>query len=153
MERPLPWTGLGIRDVQILNITKVTVMYITSGNQIPHISTPVAPLTRLNSCIRSLWTEIFHDNLTLPKSTEKCWLELDLNSHLRDTNPPLYLLSYRVHRDWRRVFIQIKCTRYSRDNLTLIHERMCSISILFQHMYIMYTVYLWGWFWNYISIL
>ena len=29
-------------------------------------------------------------------------------------------------------FIQFKCTRYSRDNLTLIHERMCSVSILFQ---------------------
>ena len=30
-------------------------------------------------------------------------------------------------------FIQFKCTRYSRDNLTLIHERMCSVSILFQN--------------------
>ena len=29
-------------------------------------------------------------------------------------------------------FIQLKRTKYSRDNLTLIHERMCSISILFQ---------------------
>ena len=66
-----------------------------------------------------LWTEIFHDNLTLPKSAEKCWLERDLNSHLRDTRPPLYLLSYRVHGDWRRVLIQLKCMRYSRDNLTL----------------------------------
>ena len=41
----------------------------------------------------------------------------------------LYLLSYRVHRDWTWVFIQFKCTRYSRDNLTLIHERMCRISV------------------------
>ena len=30
-------------------------------------------------------TNIFQDNLTLPKSTGKCWLERDLNSHLRDT--------------------------------------------------------------------
>ena len=55
----------------------------------------------------------------MPKSTEKRWLERDLNSHFRDTVPPLYLLSYRVHRDWRRDFIQFKCTRYSRANLTL----------------------------------
>ena len=27
--------------------------------------------------------KFFHDNLTLPKSTEKCCLERDLNSHLR----------------------------------------------------------------------
>ena len=73
----------------------------------------------------------FHDNLTLPKSAEKCWLQQYLNSHLRDTGLPLYLLSYRVHRDWRRVFIQFKCTRYSRDNLTLIHERMCSVVFFF----------------------
>ena len=33
----------------------------------------------------------------------KSWLELDLNSHLRDSGPPLYLLSYRANRDWRRV--------------------------------------------------
>ena len=71
----------------------------------------------------------FHKNLTLPKSTEKCWLERHLNSHLRDTGPPLYMLSYRVHRDWRRVFIQIKRTRYSRDNLTLIHERRVQIPL------------------------
>ena len=76
---------------------------------------------------------IFHDNLTLPKSTEKCWLKRDLNSHLRDTCPPLFLLSCRVHRDWRRVFIQLKRKRYSPDNLTLIHERMCSFSFLFQN--------------------
>ena len=75
----------------------------------------------------------FHDNLTLPKSTEKGWLKRDLNSLLRDTGPPVYLLSYRVHRDWTRVFIQLKCTRYSRDNWTFIHERMCSVSILFQN--------------------
>ena len=31
----------------------------------------------------------FHDNLTLPKSTEKSLLERALNSHLRDTGPPL----------------------------------------------------------------
>ena len=30
-------------------------------------------------------------------------------------------------------FIQFKCTRYSCDNFTLIHERMCSVSILFQN--------------------
>ena len=29
-------------------------------------------------------------------------------------------------------FIQFKCTRYSRDNLKLIHERICSVSIPFQ---------------------
>ena len=73
--------------------------------------------------------KFFHDNLTLPKSTEKRWLEWDLKLHLRDTGPPLYLLSYRVHRDWRRVFIQLMCTRYDHINLTLIHERMCSVSI------------------------
>ena len=70
------------------------------------------------------WTEIFYDNLTLPKLTEKCWLERGLKSHLRDTGSPLYLLSYRLHRDLRRVFIQFKCTKYYRDNLTLIHERI-----------------------------
>ena len=69
--------------------------------------------------INNSWRKTFHDNLTLQKSIEKCWLERDLNSHIRDTGPPLYLLSYRVHRDWRRVFIQFKYTRYSRDNLTL----------------------------------
>ena len=42
--------------------------------------------------------ETFH-KLTLPKSTEKCWLEWDLNSHLWDTGLPVYLLSYWVHRD------------------------------------------------------
>ena len=47
-----------------------------------------------NHGLSQLWTEIFHDNLTLPKSTEKCWLEWDFNSHLRDTGPPLYLLGY-----------------------------------------------------------
>ena len=55
-----------------------------------------------------------------------------MNSHLWDTCPPLYLLNYRVHRDWRRVFIQLKCTRYSCGNFTLIHERMNSGSVLFQ---------------------
>ena len=65
-------------------------------------------------------------NLTLPKSTEKCWLERDLNSHLRDTGPPLYLLSYRVHRESRRAFIQFKYTRYSRDHLTL-SMRECAV--------------------------
>ena len=52
---------------------------------------------------RYTWSETFHDNLTLPKSTEKCRLERDLNSHLRDTGLLLYLVSYWVHRDWRRV--------------------------------------------------
>ena len=53
------------------------------------------------------WTEISHDNLTLTRSTEKCWLERDLNSHLQDTGPPLYLLNYRIHRDWRRVLYDL----------------------------------------------
>ena len=53
--------------------------------------------------LRETWAENFRDNVTLLKSTEKCWLERNLNSHLRDTGPPLYLLSYRVHRDWRSV--------------------------------------------------
>ena len=87
-------------------------------------------------------------------------------------------LSYRVHRDWKRVFIQLKCTRYSCDNLTLIHERMFSVSILFQNHLQRYTwteffnynhfsvdfgsvrlswkiivhLYLWGWFGNVILI-
>ena len=52
---------------------------------------------------RYTWTETFHDNLTLPKSTENCWLERHWNSHIRDTGLPLYLLSFRIHRDWRRV--------------------------------------------------
>ena len=42
-----------------------------------------------------------------------------INSHLRDTGPPLCQVTYRIHGDWKRVFIQFKCTRYSRDNLTL----------------------------------
>ena len=41
----------------------------------------------------------------------------DLNSHLWDTGLPLYLLSYRIHWDWRRVFIEFKCTGYSCNNL------------------------------------
>ena len=37
------------------------------------------------------------------KSTEKCcWLEWDLHLHLRDTGLPVFLLSYRVHRNWRQ---------------------------------------------------
>ena len=80
--------------------------------------------------LKDIWTGIFHDNLTLPKSTQKCWLEQGLNSYVRDTGLPLFLLSYRVHRDCRRAFIQLKCTRYSRDNLTLIHERVCNVSTL-----------------------
>ena len=86
--------------------------------------------------------KLFHDRLTLSMSTRKCWLERDLNSHLRDTGSPLYLLNYRVHRDWRWVFIQFKCTRYSRDNLMLNHERMCSVSILFQRISREYLVHL-----------
>ena len=35
-------------------------------------------------------TEVFHDNLTLPKSTGKCWLERDLNSHLRNPLEPTF---------------------------------------------------------------
>ena len=36
--------------------------------------------------LRETWTEIsLHDNLTLPKSTEKCQLVRDQNSHLRDS--------------------------------------------------------------------
>ena len=46
---------------------------------------------------------------------KKCWFERDLSSQLRDTGPPLYLLSHRVHRDWRRVLSNFNCTRYSRD--------------------------------------
>ena len=30
-------------------------------------------------------------------------------------------------------FIQFKYTRYSRENLTLIHKRLCRVSILFQN--------------------
>ena len=33
----------------------------------------------------------------------KSWLEWDLNSHLRNADPPLYRLNYRDHKDWRRV--------------------------------------------------
>ena len=63
---------------------------------------------------RYTWKETFHDNLTLPKSVEKCWLERDLNSHLRDTSPPLYLLSYRVHLNW----IKVASNPYRLDSST-----------------------------------
>ena len=75
----------------------------------------------------------FRDNLTLPKSTHKCWLGRDLNSHLQDIDLPLYLLSYQFNRIWRPVFIQLQYTRYCRDNLTPIHERMSNVSTLFQN--------------------
>ena len=51
-------------------------------------------------------------------SQRKIWLELDLNSHHEDTGATLYLSSYRVLK-LEASFIQFKCTRYSRDNLTL----------------------------------
>ena len=67
---------------------------------------------------RYTWRKAFHGNLTLPKSTEKCWFEWDL---IWDNGPPLYLLRLRcrVRRGCRRVFIQLKYTMYSRDKLTL----------------------------------
>ena len=60
--------------------------------------------------------------------TEKCWLERDLNSHrfavlLVELSSPQGLEASFI--------IQLNCTRYSFHNLTLIHERMCSLSILF----------------------
>ena len=72
---------------------------------------------------------LFHGNLTLLESTEKCWLEQDLNLHLWDTGLTVNLLSYQVHRVWRQVFIELKCMRYSHNNLMLIHDRMYSVSI------------------------
>ena len=62
--------------------------------------------------------------------------------------------SYQVHRDWRQVFIQFKCIRYSHNNFTLIHERMCNVSIPFDFGSIRLSwkvsvhVCLWRWFWN-----
>ena len=35
--------------------------------------------------------------------------------------------------------ISFKCTKYSRDNLTLIRERMCNVSIVFQNHFQRYT--------------
>ena len=49
-------------------------------------------------------------------------------------------------------FIQFKCTRYSRDNLTLIHERMCRVSILF-HNHPQRFSWTFSWFWNRIETL
>ena len=63
-----------------------------------------------------LQIEIFRGNLTLPKSVEKCRLERDLNWHLRDTSPPLYLMGYRVHRDWKRVFILQPLSQIGMNN-------------------------------------
>ena len=60
--------------------------------------------------------KLFHDNLTLLKSTEKCWLEWDLNSHLWDTGLLLYLLTYWAHWDWMWVFVQRKHMRCSCNN-------------------------------------
>ena len=71
--------------------------------------------------VDATWTEICHDNLTLPKSTEKCWRERDLRSHLRDTGPPLYMFSYRAHRDWRQVFIQLNSMRCSREKFLFMY--------------------------------
>ena len=67
-----------------------------------------------------------------------CW-NTQINSHLRDTCLPLCLLSYRVRMDSRRVFIQLKSARYSRDNLTLIYERISCVSILFKNHLQRYT--------------
>ena len=87
----------------------------SSFRDVTHVS---ALLHKIEITLRDKWTEVLHNNLTKPKSTEKCWLEWDLNSHLRDTGPP-------------RVFTQLKCTRFSRDNLMFIHERTSmSFSIL-----------------------
>ena len=72
-----------------------------------------------NNSWMSLWNDNFTIKLHCWSQLKKCWLEWDLNSHLQDTGLLLYLLSYWVHGDWRRVFIQFRCTRYSCDNLTL----------------------------------
>ena len=42
------------------------------------------------------------------KVNSKSWLELGLSSHLRDSGPPLYLLSYQANSDWKWVFIQTR---------------------------------------------
>ena len=31
--------------------------------------------------VKDTWAEVFHNNLTLPKSSEKCWLERDSSQH------------------------------------------------------------------------
>ena len=61
-------------------------MYPTSSSTIPQ-----EQLTAKKS---------FHNHLTLPKSTEKCLLEQDLNSHLRDTG--LFLFMYLWGWFWNR---------------------------------------------------
>ena len=71
--------------------------------------------------------------IRLPKSPEKCWLGRDLSSHLRDTGLLLYLLSYRVHKDSRRVLSNFWAHEIFSRQLNAIHERMCSVSILFQN--------------------
>ena len=45
-------------------------------------------------------------------NTKTYWLKRDLNSHLRDSGPPLYPLSYSLFSPWRLVvsFYLYKCT-------------------------------------------
>ena len=86
-----------------------------------------------NNPERYTWKEIFHDNLSLPKSTEICWLERDLNLHFRDTGPPLYLLSHRVPKV--RVQIPLDSTFFSwLRQCPIIMKNFCSFLIfqLFQ---------------------
>ena len=62
-------------------------------------------------------TETFDDNLTLPKSTENCWLEggFELASlEYRSATLPVALSSPQA---LEANFIQFKCTRYCCDNL------------------------------------
>ena len=66
----------------------------------------------------------------------KSCLERDLNSHLRDSGPPLYLLSYRVNRDWSRVLIHFKWKTFIKVVFGSVRIS-CSIFLV---------MFLWGWF-------
>ena len=97
---------------------------------------------------KALLQKFFHGNLTLPKSTGKCWVERGLNSHLRDTGPPLYLLNYRVHRDWiqqveRRTGIPKVRVQIPLESTFFSWLWQCQII-----MKIFLFTYLWGWFWK-----
>ena len=64
-----------------------------------------------------------------------CWLQRDLNSHLRGhwSARSLYQLSYRVTGNGvAHLIIQFRCTRYSRDDFTL-SVRIYSVSIPFHN--------------------
>ena len=62
---------------------------------------------------------MFHELIYNAEINQKSWLERESNSHLRVTGLLLYQLIYRVNREMYSHFIQLKCTRDSRDSLAL----------------------------------